>query len=310
MDHAAGAGGRKVFLDYDQKALDDAYDQAAYASNGPQIAARNAANSEAVRQRLGPPLRLAYGDADIEQLDVYRTTAARAPILVFIHGGAWKNGRARNFGFAAEVFVNAGAHYVALDFSSVEDVDGDLFVLADQVRRAVAWVYRNAARFDGDPERIYVCGRSSGAHLGGVVATTDWTGRFGLPANVVKGYVLSSGMYDLRGPRLSKRGNYVRFTDEMEEALSPQRHIARINVPITLLYGSLETPEFKRQTIEFEAALRAAGKPVKLIYAEGYNHFEIAETIGNPYGPVGRAVLEMMQLPPAAPALQRWRAER
>jgi arylformamidase len=38
---------------------------------------------------------------------------------------------------------------------------------------------------------------------------------------------------------------------------------------------------------------------VKLVYAEGYNHYEIAETIANPYGFVGRAILEQMGLAPA-----------
>ena len=91
----------------------------------------------------------------------------------------------------------------------------------------------------------------------------------------------------------------MKFTDEMEAALSPQRHLERIHAPITLLYGSLETPEFKRQAQDFAAALKAAGKPVELIYTEGYNHFEISETLANPYGPVGRAVLEQMKLSPA-----------
>jgi len=105
------------------------------------------------------------------------------------------------------------------------------------------------------------------------------------------------GMYDLRGPRLSRRSSYVKFTDEAEEKLSPQRHIARINAPIVLLFGSLETPEFQRQSREFADALTRAGKSAELIYAEGYNHFEIAETLGNPHGPMGRAVLALMKLP-------------
>ena len=103
-------------------------------------------------------------------------------------------------------------------------------------------------------------------------------------------------MYDLRGPRLSKRGAYVKFTDDMEEWLSPQRHLDRIVAPITLVYGSNETPEFQRQSRDFAEALRGAGKPVELIFAEGYNHFEIAETLANPYGFVGRAVLKQLHL--------------
>jgi arylformamidase len=291
-----------VFLDYDQKALDDAYDQSVYAPNRQQLLARIAQNSELMRQRLGTPQRFAYGTAQIEQLDVYATRRPNAPINVHIHGGAWRAGSARDYGYPAEMFVHAGAHFVALDFDSVEDAGGSLFVMADQVRRAVAWVYRNAARFGGDASSLYVSGSSSGAHLGGVVAITDWERDFALPADTVKGYTLTSGMYDLRGPRLSKRSSYVKFTDEMEAALSPQRHLDRIRAPIVLVYGTLETPEFQRQSREFADALRKAGKAVQLIVAERYNHFEIAETIANPYGPVGRAVLEQMKLGGASAA--------
>jgi arylformamidase len=105
-------------------------------------------------------------------------------------------------------------------------------------------------------------------------------------------------MYDLRGPRLSKRGAYVNFTDEMEHELSAMRHLHRINAPIAMVYGSLESPEFQRQSRDFAAALAAAGKPVTLEMAEGYNHFEIGETAANPYGAAGRAMLAMLGLRP------------
>ncbi len=286
----------KVFLDYDQQALDDAYDQAVYAPNRDQVLARLAAASALVRERLGAPQRFAYGPAPIEQLDLYRTARPNAPVNVFIHGGAWLRGLAHNYAFPAEMFARAGAHYIAIDFNNVTETGGDLAPMADQVRRAIAWVCRNCASFGGDPARVYVSGTSSGAHFGGVAAATDWQKDFGLPRDAVKGYTLVSGMYDLRGPRLSKRSAYVKFTDAIEDALSPQRHLERIVAPIVLVYGSLETPEFQRQSRDFSAALRQAGKPVDLDFAEVYNHFEIAETLGNPYGPAGRAALAQMGL--------------
>jgi len=286
----------KVFLDYDQQALDDAYDQAVYARNRDQVLARLAATSALARERLGEPLRIAYGPAAIEQLDIYKTARPNAPVNVFVHGGAWLRGLARNYAFPAEMFAGAGAHYVAIDFNNVTETGGDLAPMADQVRRAIAWVCRNCASFGGDPGRVYVSGTSSGAHFGGVAAATDWRKDFGLPRDAVKGYTLVSGMYDLRGPRLSKRSKYVTFTDEVEDALSPQRHLERIVAPVVVVCGSLETPEFQRQSRDFAAALRREGKPADLVFAEGYNHFEIAETLGNPYGPAGRAVLAQMGL--------------
>ena len=103
-------------------------------------------------------------------------------------------------------------------------------------------------------------------------------------------------MYDLKAVRLSQRSSYVKFTDRMEHELSAQRHLGRIRTPLTLTYGALETPEFQRQTREFHAALVAAGKPAQLIVGKGYNHYETQETMGNPYGFMGRAALEMMKL--------------
>jgi arylformamidase len=286
---------QRVFRDYDQKALDDAYDQSVYAPNRDQVLARRDRNSALARERLGAPQRHAYGPGRNEQLDLYRSSCGEH-VHVFVHGGAWRAGRAAEYAAPAEMFVHAGSHYVALDFDNAAECAGELFVMADQVRRAIAWIHRNAFRFNGNAERLYVSGTSSGAHLAAVAATTDWEGDFGLPRDTVKGYTLCSGMYDLRAPRLSKRSAYVKFTDEMEAALSPQRHLGRIHAPIVLLYGSHETPEFKRQAEEFAAALAGAGKPVELVHAEGYNHFELAETLANPYGPMGRAVLRQMGL--------------
>jgi len=102
--------GPLVFMDYDQAELDAAYDQSFYAPLGGQISRRYASNSEDVRARLGAPKRMAYGPSEAEKLDIYRTKKAKAPIFVFIHGGAWLGGEAKNYGFAAESSVTAGAH--------------------------------------------------------------------------------------------------------------------------------------------------------------------------------------------------------
>jgi arylformamidase len=289
--------GPRVFLDYDQVELDSAYNQVTYAPLMGQLLKRFASNSDAARARLGEPRRASYGPAEVEHLDIYRTAQAKAPIFLFIHGGAWRSvDSARNFGFAAENFVKAGAHFVAPEFVSVDKAGGDLRTMADQVRRAIAWTYKNAATFDGDPDRLFIAGHSSGGHLCGVALVTDWKGDFGLPSDIVKGGLCMSGMYDLKPVRLSARSSYVKFTDEMEQAMSSQRHLDLLSAPVVVSYGTNETPEFQRQSRDFAAALKAVGKPIQLIEAENYNHFEMAESLGNPYGPNGRAALALMKL--------------
>jgi arylformamidase len=286
--------GPLVFMDYDQAALDAVYNQGQYAPHSEHVRRRVVTMSAEVRARLGEPQRMAYGAAPIEKLDIYRTARENAPILVFIHGGAWRRGTAKGNAYAAELFVNAGFHHVVPDFAYVQDAEDSLRTLANQVRKAIAWVYENAATFGGDRERIYLVGHSSGAHLSGVAVTTDWRADFGLPDDMIKAAALCSGMYDLYPVSLSSRREYVPFDDKLVHELSAQRHIDRLHVPLVVLYGTLETPEFIRQSCDFAQAVKQAGKPVKLIAASDYNHFELKETLASPYAPFGRAVLEMV----------------
>lgn len=106
--------GPRVWLDLDQRELDDAYDQMKYDPNLPQTVKRCAINSELVRARLGAPKRFAYGTTPIEGLDVYATRRPNAPVNVFVHGGAWQRYAAKDYAFPAELFVNAGAHFASL----------------------------------------------------------------------------------------------------------------------------------------------------------------------------------------------------
>jgi arylformamidase len=290
--------GPLVWMDMDQVELDAAYDQSFYVPNIKRALARFASDSELTRQRLGPARREAYGPTEIERLDIYRAERPKALIFFFIHGGAWLGGLAKDRAFLAETFVNAGVHYVSPDFVRVDAANGDLRVMADQVRRAIAWTYKNAATFNGDPERLYIGGHSSGGHLCGVAMVTDWKNSFGLPETIVKGGICMSGMYDMKAVRLSKRSSYVKFTGDMEQSMSSQRHLDLLRVPIMVTYGSNETPEFQRQGREFATAVKAAGKPVELIEAANYNHVEMEQSLGNPYGPNGRAALALMKLSP------------
>ena len=282
-----------VFLDMTREQLNAAYSQSDYAPNAGEVVARYRSNSQRVRQRLGEPLRFAYAESEVEGLDVFPTSVANAPIHIFIHGGAWQQGTAAAYAFLADTFVNAGIHYVVPDFSWVQDVGDSLYPIADQLQRAIAWVYENAESFGGDRERIFISGHSSGGHLAGVMLTTDWAAK-SLPDDVIKGGLCCSGIFDLEPVRLSHRGEYIAFTDAMEHDLSPIRHIEHLNAPVVVAYGTNETREFVRHSRDFAAAIADAGKPVQLIVADNYNHFEVIETLANPYGIIGRAALQQI----------------
>jgi len=300
MQQTALARGPLVWRDMDQKALDNAYNQAAYAPNMELILGRIATASETTRSILGAPQRVAYGPSEDERLDIYRAAARgqerqALPVSVFVHGGAWLRGSAAQTAFVAEAIVGAGAHAVVIDFTNVGQSGGDLLPMAQQVSRAIAWAWHNADRFGGDRGRFYVSAHSSGAHLAACALSRGWQDE-NLPADFCKGALLVGGMYDLAPVRLSARSSYIKFTDAMEARLSPQRHIDGIAMPLVIAYGTNETPEFQRQARDFHAALAEKGKQAELIVADGYNHFELFETMANPYGIVGRARLRQMGL--------------
>jgi arylformamidase len=306
MSQIGIARGPLVWRNLDQKALDDAYDQDVYAPSRPLIVKRRIAASERARAILGEPQRIAYGPSEYARLDIFRAPSlpspasgggkvGSAPINIFIHGGAWRRNKGPDYHLQAEPLIRAGAHCLIADFINVEQSGGDLFPMYEQVRRAIAWAWRNAESFGGDRDRFYISAHSSGSHLSACVLTRGWREE-GLPENFCKGALLLSGMYDLEAVRLSKRSSYVSFTDAMVEDLSSQRHLDGLHTPLILAYGSQETPEFQRQTREFFAAVQGMGKPVELIVGEAYNHFELLETLANPYGLMGRAMLRQMQI--------------
>jgi arylformamidase len=137
------AKGPLVWLDMDQKELDDAYTQAVYApfrdqTNSPRLDQANAI----ARTKIAPPESLAYGAPERERVLLYRARSANAPTLIFLHGGAWQNGRAGQPAMA-ECITKAGANFIAVDFNNVGETGGDIGKMVDQCRRAVAWLYRN-----------------------------------------------------------------------------------------------------------------------------------------------------------------------
>jgi arylformamidase len=266
---------KKVFLDYDQKALDEQYEQRTWVPHADEIINRFGVASDAVRTRIGEPRTERYGPSAIETLDIYGQSEKA---LVFVHGGAWKRQSKRGNAFAAETMVQAGAAYVALDFALLPSVT--LPEMVAQVCRGVDWVRRHLS------SEVVLCGHSSGSHLAACALTRT---------DSVKQALLVSGIYDLLPVRLSARNGYVRLDEKLEDEYSAIRHADRIGCPVTLAWAEHEAAEFARQSREFSSALKLAGKLTQAMVGKGLNHFEMIETLADPDSPLGRAALNMLQ---------------
>lgn len=278
-----------VWQDLDQAALDRAYDQTQWASNAAEVMARYTQRSKLALQRLGPARRLAYGPGGNEQLDLHGAGLTPAPTLVYVHGGAWRSGRAEDYAFLAEPFVRAGARVIIPDFDAVQDCAGDLRVLADQVRRALASVVAHAQAWGVDPQQIHLAGHSSGAHLAAVAATAS-------DGVQIASLMSCSGMYELEPVRRSARSRYVHIDDLAVQSLSPARHARALSGPLLVAVGSLESPQFVWQSQMWTETAVSAGISTTALWAEGLNHFEILETLADPRSPLCRMQMQRMGL--------------
>ena len=284
----------KVWLDYDQDELNDQYNQRVLVPNADEYVQQNLQASARVRERLTCRLDLAYGPSEAEKLDFFPASSPGAPVVVYIHGGAWTRTSKSHVSYQAESFVGAGANYMAVDFGLVPAVTLD--ELVRQNRTAIQWVYRNAATLGVDPHRLYVAGHSSGAHVTGMMITTNWEGDWGLPADVIKGALACSGMYDLEPVRLSARNDYLELNMAAARRNSPILHLPDHGCPLIVGYGEQEQQEFRRQSIAFAKAWRAHGLSGQEFDLPGLNHFDMGQQYNHPDGPILKAMFAMMGL--------------
>jgi arylformamidase len=283
-----------LFLNYDQHALDEAYDQRIWAPDSAKVIARYATDSAEAR-KTHPPTTISYGQSDAETLDIFSPKGAdastRYPVMVFVHGGAWRALSKDDASAPAPAFVDNGCLYVALNFANIPAAR--MPDMANQCRNAMLWIHRNIARFGGDPSRIFVSGHSSGAHLGAVLLTTDWSS-YQAPAKLIKGGVMMSGMYELYPVMLSSRSSYVRLNEREIADLSPLRHMDKLNCPVLVVNGDRESPEFQRQAKEFATVLAGMGMSSGHVVLPGKNHFEVPEEFNDANSALSKSVLAMM----------------
>jgi arylformamidase len=287
----------KVWLNFDQAALDRAYNQSYYAPNMQQVLATYGIGSDIYRAENGDPQRFKYGTSTKEGLDFYPSKTNNGSTQIFVHGGAWRGGLAKNYGFLAKLFCDAGINLLIPDFDRVEDASNGLQTMVDQIRSTVHWAYKNADLLNIDADQLHLFGHSSGAHLVACALTTDWHKDYQLPPNIIRGATCTSGIYDLQPVRLSSRNGYLNLTDEIEQNLSPERQAQNITVPLTIAHGTKESPEFIRQAQSFAHAVNAhrdQGNAAHLLALEGLNHFEVLENVIKPENKLGAALLTQL----------------
>lgn len=240
---------------------------------------------------------LRYGEGIANRLDVFPVKLGKqpAPVFVFIHGGYWRGQTKEDAPIMAKAFTDAGIAVCTVEYTLLPEAT--LAETTREVRSAVAWLYRNAAVYGIDPERIYVGGSSAGGHLAGMLAALGWQEKFNLPDNVIKGMLGLSGLYDIRPLCDININEWLRLHPEQAQRLSPMFQLPAAPMPVLLAVGGLETDGFKNQTSAYEAACRDQGLAVQRVDTPHCNHFDLLCELHQPQSDLTQATFEMILRP-------------
>ena len=269
-------GTGSVFRGYSQAELDAQYDQTTAVPEPGTYFERWAERSRVIRE-AHPPLRLRHGPHEREVVDLFPPAGpAPASLHVHVHGGAWRSMSREAVSLLAEPLLAHGIAYAALGFPLAPEAALDAMVAS--VAGALDLLAAEGPRLGLAPGAVSLSGFSSGAHLAGMALAER-------PGAAPLGATLVSGIYDLEPVRLSARNDYLRLDAAAARRASPvARELPR--VPITLLAGGRELDEFRRQTRDFAAHLRAGGHRVSAAEIAGANHFDMFEALADPHGPL------------------------
>ncbi len=287
---------KKVFMGWTYDQLNDQLDQGPYlpsASELNQFVKDFSANSAKVRAQY-PPKTFAYGSSVNEKLDVFAPTNAKdLPVMIFIHGGEWRVGSKDAYSSLALPFIQSNAICVVLGFDNIPP--NTMSGMVGQVRRAIAWVYKNAKQIGADPNNMYISGHSSGGHLTSMMLVTEWQ-KQGLPANLFNGGVVLSGWTNLYPDSISIRQKYLKLTPNDIKEFSPVDYAQNVSCPVIVAYGALESPYMQMQSEIWAKKLRSHSRLAGSYRVANHNHYQMPSLFTNTNNQIIKATLAMMDL--------------
>ncbi len=253
------------------------------------------AASKLARAQGACHLDLAYGNGAGETLDVFPAATPGAPLLVLIHGGYWRSLDKADFSFLAPALNAAGVTLVVPNYALCPAVTIEHITL--QLAHAVAWAWRNAARFGADASRLGLVGHSAGGHLAAMLLSCRWKDvAADLPAQPLAGALSISGLYDLEPLRhLPSLQTDLRLTPAAVRRLSPAFFPRPKGGKLYTTVGLDESEEFLRQNL----LIRDVWGPTAVPVCEtlpGLNHFTVLHSLADPQGRAHALALRLVGL--------------
>lgn len=236
-----------------------------------------------------PHLRdLRYGPQADQVLDLFPVPGQPdAPLFVFIHGGYWRALGKEDSVFMARNFTERGIAVASIGYQLAPAAR--LSEIVAQCRRSLAWLHTQGRAHGVGVNRIVVAGSSAGGHLGAMLVAADWQAEFGVPADVVKGAILVSGLYDLAPVQQTTPNDWLSLSADEALALSPKYRLPAAGTRLCVATAETDTDEFKRQSLDYAVACREQGCAVHYLEVPGRNHFDVIMDWMNPQAALTKA---------------------
>lgn len=236
---------------------------------------RNRDPANVAAQSLARRQDVAYGPHPLHTLDIYPAAGPdKAPVHVFFHGGYWRAQDKANFAYVAGALVPLGVTTVIANYELCPD--STLDAVAESALAAVEFVGKSIGEHGGDPAAITVSGHSAGGHLGAECLACDWTSR-GLPADLIRGATLISGIFDPAPARLTSVNAQLNLTEEIIARRNVEVRTPHVHCPVALVVGGLEPWQWIDQSYRYAHQLHRHGATYSTHVVPNRGHFDIID---------------------------------
>jgi acetyl esterase/lipase len=234
------------------------------------------AGSEQIAQAVS------YGPDDRQRLDVYRPIQAGAarPVIIFVHGGSWKDGEGRDYEFVGRAFAAQGYLTLVISYRLLPQHAYPAFV--EDVAIAVAWANRHAGEYGGDGKRIFLAGHSAGAYnIALAVLDRHYMMDAGADPSTVEAVATLAGPFDF--VPLDSPISIATFGHLKDLAPTQPVNFVRADAPpFLLLHGTADTTVKPKNSRSLLKHLQDVGAKAHLIEYQDVSHVGIMMALAKP----------------------------
>src|SRR5262249_55398925 len=177
-------------------------------------------------------------------------------------------------------FTKRGATVVVMEYDLCPKVTVTEIVW--QTHTAIAWVFKNITRYGGNPSNLFVSGHSADGHLTAMALAHNWE-KEGLPRDLIKGAVVTSGVYDLDVVAHLSVQQEIQMTPESARANDPLTQPPLVRCPVVVAVGGAEPRGWQQMSEDYFNYCKQQGMQADYLVIPGATHHTMSDQLLNLY---------------------------